>query len=57
MTDEQVTSVKFEQIKQFHGEWAEKQESLPRHEFLQSTTEQRAVERIAVRDTVKVFFE
>ena len=44
--DERVVSVKLEQIEQYHGELAEKRESLTRQEFLESTTEQRAVERM-----------
>lgn len=46
MVDERVVSIKLEQIEQYRGELAEKQESLSRSEFLQSTTEQRAVERM-----------
>ena len=46
MADERVISIKLEQIEQYHGELKEKQETLSRSEFLQSTTEQRAVERM-----------
>ncbi|WP_227015827.1 HepT-like ribonuclease domain-containing protein [Haloarcula sp. JP-L23] len=46
MADERVISVKLEQIEQYHGELKEKQATLSRSEFLQSTTEQRAVERM-----------
>ncbi|WP_211608553.1 ribonuclease HepT family protein [Haloferax larsenii] len=46
MADERVVSIKLEQIEQSHGELREKQETLSRREFLQSTTEQRAVERM-----------
>ncbi|WP_258303447.1 DUF86 domain-containing protein [Haloferax larsenii] len=46
MADERVVSIKLEQIEQYHGELREKQETLSRREFLQSTTEQRAVERM-----------
>ena len=46
MVDERVVSVKLEQIEQYHGELREKQESLSRSDFLASTTEQRAVERM-----------
>jgi uncharacterized protein YutE (UPF0331/DUF86 family) len=46
VVDERVVSIKLEQIEQYHGELREKQETLSRSEFLQSTTEQRAVERM-----------
>ncbi len=46
MADERVISVKLEQIEQYHGELKEKQETLSRSDFLQNTTEQRAVERM-----------
>lgn len=46
MADERVVSVKLEQIEQYHGELTDKQETLARSEFLQNTTEQRAVERM-----------
>jgi len=46
VVDERVVAVKLEQIEQYHGELKEKQETLPRREFLSSTTEQRAVERM-----------
>lgn len=46
MVDERVVSVKLEQIEQYHGELTAKQESLSRTDFLENTTEQRAVERM-----------
>jgi len=46
VVDERVVSIKLEQIEQYHGELTDKQETLSRSEFLQSTTEQRAVERM-----------
>ncbi|MCL9813272.1 MULTISPECIES: type VII toxin-antitoxin system HepT family RNase toxin [Natranaeroarchaeum] len=46
MADRRVVSIKLEQIEQYHGELSEKQETLSREEFLRSTTEQRAVERM-----------
>lgn len=46
MADKRVVSVKLEQIEQYHGELAEKRETLSRKGFLQNTTEQRAVERM-----------
>jgi len=46
VADKRVVSVKLEQIEQYHGELKEKQETLSREGFLQSTTEQRAVERM-----------
>jgi uncharacterized protein YutE (UPF0331/DUF86 family) len=46
VADERVVSVKLEQIEQYHGELVEKQETLSRSAFRQSTTEQRAVERM-----------
>ena len=46
MVDERVVSVKLEQIEQYHGELEAKREALDREEFLGSTTEQRAVERM-----------
>ncbi|RDZ49982.1 DUF86 domain-containing protein [Haloferax sp. Atlit-4N] len=46
MADERVVSIKLEQIEQYYGELKDKQETLSRQEFLQSTTEQRAVERM-----------
>jgi uncharacterized protein YutE (UPF0331/DUF86 family) len=46
VADERVVSVKLEQIEQYHGELAEKRATLSRDEFRQSTTEQRAVERM-----------
>lgn len=46
MVDERVVAIKLEQIEQYHGELAEKRQTLSRSEFLDSTTEQRAVERM-----------
>jgi len=46
VVDKRVISIKLEQIEQYHGELKRKQETLSRHEFLSSTTEQRAVERM-----------
>jgi len=46
VADERVVSIKLEQIEQYHGELTEKRETLSRSEFLGSTTEQRAVERM-----------
>jgi uncharacterized protein YutE (UPF0331/DUF86 family) len=46
VVDERVISVKLKQIEQYHGELKSKQETLSRREFLSSTTEQRAVERM-----------
>jgi len=46
VADERVVSVKLEQIEQYHGELKAKQQTLSRSEFLQNTTEQRAVERM-----------
>lgn len=46
MADARVVSVKLEQIEQYHGELAEKRATLSRTDFLGSTTEQRAVERM-----------
>lgn len=46
MADERVVAVKLEQIEQYHGELKAKQATLSRDEFLESTTEQRAVERM-----------
>jgi len=46
VADERVVATKLEQIEQFHGELVEKQASLTRSEFLESVTEQRAVERM-----------
>jgi len=46
VADERVVATKLEQIEQYHGELAAKQSSLSRAEFLESTTEQRAVERM-----------
>lgn len=46
MADDRVVAIKLEQIEQYHGELIEKREALTRSEFLQSTTQQRAVERM-----------
>jgi uncharacterized protein YutE (UPF0331/DUF86 family) len=46
VADERVVATKLEQIEQYHGELMEKQESLTRTEYLESVTEQRAVERM-----------
>lgn len=46
MADERVVAIKLEQIEQYHGELTEKRETLSRTEFLGSTTQQRAVERM-----------
>ena len=46
MVDERVVARKLEGIEQYHGELRERQETLSRSEFLQSTTQQRAVERM-----------
>jgi len=44
--DERVVAVRLEQIKQYHGELNQKQETRSRGESLRSTTEQRAAERM-----------
>jgi len=46
VVDERVVSVKLKQIERYHGELNAKQETLSRREFLSSTTERRAVERM-----------
>jgi uncharacterized protein YutE (UPF0331/DUF86 family) len=46
VADERVVATKLEQIEQYHAELVEKQASLTRSEFMQSVTEQRAVERM-----------
>lgn len=46
MVDERVVSIKLEQIEQYHGELTDKRETLSRSEYLESVTEQRAVERM-----------
>ena len=46
MVDERVVAVKLEQIERYHGELNTKRETLSRREFLSSTTERRAVERM-----------
>jgi len=45
VVDKRVVATKLEQIEQYHGELKTKQ-SLSRAEFLEDTTEQRAVERM-----------
>ncbi len=46
MADDRVVATKLEQIEQYHSELTEKQASLSRSQFLESITEQRAVERM-----------
>ncbi|WP_176451139.1 DUF86 domain-containing protein [Halorubrum sp. Ea1] len=46
MIDERIVSVKLEQIEQYYSELNAKRETLSRQEFLSSTTEQRAIERM-----------
>ncbi|WP_254864589.1 type VII toxin-antitoxin system HepT family RNase toxin [Halovivax gelatinilyticus] len=46
MADERVVSTKLEQIEQYHDELRTKRRTLSRAEFLESITEQRAVERM-----------
>ena len=46
MVDERVVARKLELIEQYHGELTEKRATLSRRDFLESTTEQRAVERM-----------
>ena len=46
MVDERVIATKLEQIEQYHGELREKQRTLSRTEYLEDTTERRAVERM-----------
>ena len=46
MADQRVVAIKLEQIEQYHGELTEKQATLSRSDFLESTTQQRAVERM-----------
>ena len=46
VADERVVSIKLEQIEQYHSELMGKRETLSRKTFLESTTEQRAVERM-----------
>jgi len=46
MVDRRVVATKLEQIEQYYGELAAKQQSLTREEFRGETTEQRAVERM-----------
>lgn len=46
MVDSRVVATKLKQIEQYHGELRDKQRSLSRAEFLEETTEQRAVERM-----------
>lgn len=44
MADERIVSVKLEQIEQYYGELREKQRTLSREAYLESTTDRRAVE-------------
>ncbi|MEF8870648.1 MAG: DUF86 domain-containing protein [Haloarculaceae archaeon] len=46
MVDDRVVATKLEQIEQYYGELTAKQQSVSREEFLNDTTEQRAVERM-----------
>lgn len=46
MADERIVATKLEQIEQYHGELEAKRRSLAREQFLEDTTEQRAVERM-----------
>jgi uncharacterized protein YutE (UPF0331/DUF86 family) len=46
VADQRVVAIKLEQIEQYHGELTEKQATLSRSDFLESTTQQRAVERM-----------
>lgn len=46
MVDDRVVAVKLAQVEQYHGELLDKRETLTRVAFLESTTEQRAVERM-----------
>ena len=46
MVDERVVATKLEQIEQYHSELVEKRSALSRSDYLESTTEQRAVERM-----------
>ena len=46
MVDERVVARKLEQIEQYHGELVAKRTALSRTDYLESTTEQRAVERM-----------
>ena len=46
MVDVRVVSVKLEQIEQYYSELKTKRETVSCQEFLSSTTEQRAVERM-----------
>lgn len=46
MTDERIVATKLEQIEQYQAELVAKQESLSHEEFLEETTERRAVERM-----------
>ena len=46
MVDERVVARKLEQIEQYHGELVAKRTALSQTDYLESTTEQRAVERM-----------
>jgi len=46
VVDERVVARKLEQIEQYHGELVAKRTALSRTDYLESTTEQRAVERM-----------
>jgi uncharacterized protein YutE (UPF0331/DUF86 family) len=46
VAEERVVATKLEQIEQYHGELTEKRESLTRTAFMESVTEQRAIERM-----------
>lgn len=50
-----VQLINLEQIEQYYGELATRQEMLSRDDFLQNTTEQRAVERMV--ESRSVFFD
>lgn len=46
MADKRVVAIKLKQIEQYHDKLTDKQELLSRPEFLGSTTQQRAVDRM-----------
>lgn len=46
VAEKRVVAVKLKQIEQYHSELVEKRETLSRERFIESTTEQRAVERM-----------
>ena len=46
MVDERVVARKLDQIEQYHGELVEMRTALSRSDYLESTTEQRAVDRM-----------